>query len=78
MTNTITSLPRTATFQFRINPKVRERVEAAKREQAVNRLMSEIAIGEASAEDVQGTCGRDGACECNSCWVRRGGYNVPR
>ena len=87
MTNTITSLPRTATFQFRINPKVRERVEAvyagcgltlteainifiqqsinvdglpfvvtrrskaAKREQAVNRLMSEIAIGEASAED---------------------------
>ena len=28
MTNTITSLPRTATFQFRINPKVRERVEA--------------------------------------------------
>ena len=34
MTNTITSLPRTATFQFRINPKVRERVEAAKREQA--------------------------------------------
>ena len=30
------------------------------------------------AQDVQGTCGRDGACECNSCWVRRGGYNVPR
>ena len=30
------------------------------------------------AKDVQGTCGRNGACECNSCWVRRGGYNVPR
>ena len=29
------------------------------------------------AHDVQGTCGRDDACECNSCWVRRGGYNVP-
>ena len=28
------------------------------------------------AHDVQGTCGRDDACECNSCWVRRGGYNV--
>ena len=27
--------------------------------------------------DVQGTCGRDDACECRSCWVRRGGYNVP-
>ena len=35
MTNTITSLPRTA----------------SEREQAVNRLMSEIAFGEASAED---------------------------
>ncbi len=30
------------------------------------------------AQDVQGTCGRDGACECNSCWVRRGGYNIPK
>ena len=29
------------------------------------------------AQDVQGTCGRDDACECRSCWVRRGGYNVP-
>ena len=27
--------------------------------------------------DIQGTCGRDDACECRSCWVRRGGYNVP-
>ena len=25
--------------------------------------------------DIQGTCGRDDACECRSCWVRRGGYN---
>ena len=30
------------------------------------------------AKDVQGTCGRDDACECHSCWVRRGGYNKPR
>ena len=29
------------------------------------------------ASDVQGTCGRDDSCECHSCWVRRGGYNVP-
>ena len=29
------------------------------------------------AQDVQGTCGRDDACECRSCWVRRGGYNKP-
>ena len=29
------------------------------------------------AQDVQGTCGRDGACECNSCWVRRGSFNRP-
>lgn len=28
--------------------------------------------------DVQGTCGRDDACECRSCWVRRGGYNDPK
>ena len=85
-TQTVATMPKTATFQFRINPKVRERVEAvyagcgltltdainifiqqsinvdglpfvvtrrskvAKREQAVNRLMSEISLGEASAE----------------------------
>ena len=30
------------------------------------------------AHDVQGTCGRDDACECNSCWIRRGGYNKPK
>jgi hypothetical protein len=29
------------------------------------------------SEDLQGTCGRDDACECHSCWVRRGGYNKP-
>ena len=29
------------------------------------------------AQDIQGTCGRDDACECNSCWIRRGGYNKP-
>ncbi len=29
-------------------------------------------------QDVQGTCGRDDACACNSCWIRRGGYNLPR
>ncbi len=29
------------------------------------------------AQDIQGTCGRDDACECHSCWVRRGGYNKP-
>ena len=28
--------------------------------------------------DIQGTCGRDDACECRSCWVRRGGYNDPK
>ncbi len=27
--------------------------------------------------DVNGTCGLDDDCECNSCWVRRGGYNKP-
>ena len=79
-------MPKTSTFQFRINPKVRERAEAvyagcgltltdainifiqqsinvdglpfvvtrkskaAKYEQAVTRLMSEIAAGEASVE----------------------------
>ena len=30
------------------------------------------------AHDIQGTCGRDDACECNSCWIRRGGYNAPK
>lgn len=86
MTKTVTSMPKTSTFQFRINPKVRERAEAvyagcgltltdainifiqqsinvdglpfvvtrksraAKYEQSVMRLMSEIAAGEASAE----------------------------
>ena len=30
------------------------------------------------ASDIQGTCGRDDACECHSCWVRRGGYNKPK
>ena len=28
-----------------------------------------------AAHDILGTCGRDDDCECNSCWVRRGGYN---
>ena len=87
MTNTVTAMPKTATFQFRINPKVREQVEAvyagcgltltdainifiqqsinvdglpfvvtrkskaAKFEQAVGRLMAEIAIGEKSADE---------------------------
>ena len=87
MTKTLTSMPKTATFQFRINPQVREQAEAvyagcgltltdainifiqqsinvdglpfvvtrkskaAKYEQAVTRLMSEIAAGEASAAD---------------------------
>ena len=27
--------------------------------------------------DRQGTCGRDEACRCRSCWVRCGGYNAP-
>ena len=84
MTSTVTAMPKTATFQFRINPKVRKRAEAiyagcgltltdainifiqqsinvdglpfvvtrksraAKHEQAVNRLMAEIAVGEES------------------------------
>lgn len=30
------------------------------------------------AQDVLGTCGRDDACQCNSCWVRRGRYNAPK
>jgi len=29
------------------------------------------------AEDIAGTCGRDEACQCRSCWIRRGGYNNP-
>jgi len=85
MAITITTEPKTSTFQFRINPAVRKRAEAvyagcgltltdainifiqqsinvdglpfvvtrksnaAKFEQAVNRLMAEIAIGEESA-----------------------------
>ena len=85
MAMTITTAPKTSTFQFRINPAVRKRVEAvyagcgltltdainifiqqsinvdglpfvvtrksnaAKFEQAVNRLMAEIAVGEESA-----------------------------
>jgi len=85
MTSTVTAMPKTATFQFRINPHVREQAEsvfagcgltltdainifiqqsinvdglpfvvtrksrAAKHEQAVNRLMAEIAVGEEAA-----------------------------
>ena len=30
------------------------------------------------AEDIQGTCGRDDNCRCRSCWIRRGGYNLPK
>lgn len=82
MKQTVTTAPRTSTFQFRINPKIRERAESiyagcgltltdainifiqqsinveglpfvvttksAKSEQAINRLMNEIAKGEAS------------------------------
>ena len=29
-------------------------------------------------QDIQGTCGRDDDCQCNSCWIRRGGYNAPK
>ncbi len=29
-----------------------------------------------AAHDIAGTCGRDETCECNNCWVRRGGYNL--
>ena len=89
MTTTVTAMPKTATFQFRINPKVREQAEAvyagcgltltdainifiqqsinvdglpfvvtrkskaAKHEQAVNRLMAEIAAGEESADGIR-------------------------
>ena len=28
--------------------------------------------------DIRGTCGRDSACECNSCWLRLGGFNDPK
>ena len=84
---TVTTVPKTSTFQFRINPEVRERAEevyagcgltltdainifiqqsinvdglpfvvtrkskAAKFEQSVSRLMSEIAAGEESAAE---------------------------
>ena len=87
MVNTLTTAPKTSTFQFRINPEVRERAEevyagcgltmtdainifiqqsinvdglpfvvtrkskAAKLEQSVGRLMSEIAVGEKSAAE---------------------------
>ncbi|MBO7655576.1 MAG: hypothetical protein J6U40_11715, partial [Kiritimatiellae bacterium] len=29
--------------------------------------------------DIEGTCGRpvEDGCACNSCWVRRGGFNRP-
>jgi len=41
-------------------------------------LLVKAALRPKPAQDVLGTCGRDDACECNSCWVRRGGYNKPR
>ena len=99
MAMTLTTAPKTSTFQFRINPKVRERAEevyagcgltltdainifiqqsinvdglpfvvtrkskAAKFEQAVNRLMAEIAVGEESAEK-NGWIGESDACCC--------------
>ena len=28
--------------------------------------------------DIRGTCGRDEKCECNSCWLRLGGFNDPK
>ena len=28
--------------------------------------------------DIRGTCGRDDKCECNSCWLRLGGFNDPK
>lgn len=87
MAVTLTTAPKTSTFQFRINPEMRRRAEAvyagcgltltdainifiqqsinvdrlpfvvtrkskaAKFEQAVSRLMAEIAIGEKSADE---------------------------
>jgi hypothetical protein len=40
-------------------------------------LLVKAALKPHPAHDIQGTCGRDDNCECNSCWVRRGGYNSP-
>ncbi len=41
-------------------------------------LLVKASLRPKPAHDVLGTCGRDDACECNSCWVRRGGYNKPK
>ena len=41
-------------------------------------MLVKAALKPHPAHDVLGTCGRDDNCECNSCWVRRGGYNVPQ
>ena len=40
-------------------------------------LLVKASLKPKPAQDIQGTCGRDDACECNSCWIRRGGYNKP-
>ena len=40
-------------------------------------LLVKAALKSHPSHDIQGTCGRDDACECNSCWVRRGGFNNP-
>ena len=38
----------------------------------------EGAIRRSPWHDIRGTCGRDDKCECNSCWIRLGGYNDPK
>ena len=41
-------------------------------------LLVQAALKPHPNQDVLGTCGRDENCQCNSCWIRRGGYNKPR
>jgi len=39
--------------------------------------LAQAALTPHPGRDLQGTCGRDDACLCRSCWIRRGGYNKP-
>jgi len=47
------------------------------KDQARFRALVKASLKPHPTQDVLGTCGRDADCQCNSCWVRRGGYNKP-
>ncbi|MBR4653326.1 MAG: hypothetical protein IKO72_08190 [Kiritimatiellae bacterium] len=40
--------------------------------------LAEGAVVPSRWHDIRGTCGRDDKCECNSCWLRLGGFNDPK